>query len=164
MNSFKKLYSSIKKRKTLLGVGPMSLNCVNAATNIANKYNVPLILISSRRQIDDQHFGGGYVNNWNTEQYVKYIKKRDKKKNIFLARDHGGPWQNNKEIEKKLSVKKAINSAKLSFKSDIDNHFKIIHIDTCIDIHQKINFKNSFNRLCELYQYCFEYSKKKIKK
>ena len=83
MNSFKKLYSSIEKRKTLLGVGPMSLNCVNAATNIANKYNVPLILISSRRQIDDQHFGGGYVNNWNTEQYVKYIKKRDKKKIFF---------------------------------------------------------------------------------
>jgi hypothetical protein len=163
MKRFNKLYNLINDRKTLLGVGPMSLNCVNAAINISNKNNIPIILIASRRQIDDQIFGGGYVNNWNTKDYVNYINKRDKKKNIFLARDHGGPWQNNLEILEKYSTKKALESAKSSFKSDIDNNFEIIHIDTCIDIEKKINFNNSFNRLCELYEFCHEYSKKKKK-
>jgi hypothetical protein len=80
MKRFNKLYNLINDRKTLLGVGPMSLNCVNAAINISNKNNIPIILIASRRQIDDQIFGGGYVNNWNTKDYVNYINKRDKKK------------------------------------------------------------------------------------
>ena len=38
-----------------------------------------------------------------------------------MARDHGGPWQNTFEIEKKLSLSKAIESAKKSFYQDIKN-------------------------------------------
>ena len=71
-----------KKNSTLLGVGPMSLNCVDASIEIANEYNVPLMMIASRRQIDCKELGGGYVNNWNTEEYSEYIKKYDKKNNI----------------------------------------------------------------------------------
>ena len=73
-----------KKNSTLLGVGPMSLNCVDASIEIANEYNVPLMMIASRRQIDCKELGGGYVNNWNTEEYSEYIKKYDKKNNIIL--------------------------------------------------------------------------------
>ena len=75
----KELRKIINKRKTLLGVGPMSLNCVNATINLSNKYNIPLILIASRRQIDSGKFGGGYVNNWTTHEYSKYVFKKDKK-------------------------------------------------------------------------------------
>ena len=70
----KKIKEIIKKRKTLLGVGPMSLNCVNSAIDVSNKFNIPLLLIASRRQIDSQIFGGGYVNEWNTDEFSKFIR------------------------------------------------------------------------------------------
>ena len=79
-----------KNRCTLLGVGPMSANCVDAAIELANQYESPLILIASRRQIDSEDFGGGYVNNWSTERFADYVIDRDKKGKIFRARDHGG--------------------------------------------------------------------------
>ena len=43
-----------KKRCTLLGVGPMSLNCVDAAIELANDHEIPILLIASRRQIDSE--------------------------------------------------------------------------------------------------------------
>ena len=89
----KKLEKIINQRKTLLGVGPMSTNVVDASIEIANFHDLPLMMIASRRQIDSLDFGGGYVNNWDTSSFSNYIKKKDKKKNIILCRDHGGPWQ-----------------------------------------------------------------------
>ena len=82
----------------------------------------------------------GYVNNWDTKKFSNYVKSKDKK-NIILARDHGGPWQNNIEIENKYNFKDAMDSAKLSFERDIQNDFNIIHIDTSVDVHQNIDFK-----------------------
>ena len=55
--------------RTLLGVGPMSQNIVDVTIEIADKYNAPLMLIASRRQVDSQLHGGGYVNNWTTETF-----------------------------------------------------------------------------------------------
>ena len=56
----------LQSRKTLLRIGPMSLNCVNALIELSNKFNTLLMLINSRRQKDSDEFGGGYVNNWTT--------------------------------------------------------------------------------------------------
>ena len=72
----KKLEKIINQRKTLLGVGPMSLNVVDASIELSNKFNFPLMMIASRRQINSKDFGGGYVNKWDTELFSKYIKKR----------------------------------------------------------------------------------------
>ena len=48
--------------------------------------------------------------------------------------------------------------------SDIDNNFKVLHIDTSIEINKKkVNFKKSIERLFELYEYCYSYSQKKKK-
>ena len=94
-----------KKPNTLLCIGPMSVNCVDASIELANEYNTPLMLIASRRQIDSKDFGGGYVNNWSTEEFAKYVFKHDKNKKIFLARDHGGPWQNELEKINKKEIK-----------------------------------------------------------
>ena len=47
---------------TLLGVGPMSNNCVDVVIELANSHEVPIMLVASRRQIDSEAFGGGYVN------------------------------------------------------------------------------------------------------
>jgi tagatose-1,6-bisphosphate aldolase non-catalytic subunit AgaZ/GatZ len=144
-----------KRRCTLLGVGPMSMNCVDAAIELANQNEVPLILIASRRQIDSEEFGGGYVNNWTTEQFANYVIDKDKKGKILLARDHGGPWQSAKEQEGRLGLRRAMESAKLSFSADIAAGFQVIHIDPSVDIHGKPRIDEILDRIYELYEYCW---------
>ena len=73
-----------KHRCTLLGVGPMSINCVDAAVELANEYATPLMLIASRRQIDSEQFNGGYGNNWTTSEFANYVRSKDKSANIIL--------------------------------------------------------------------------------
>ena len=72
-----------KSPSTLLCVGPMSVNCVDAAIELSNQFDTPLMLIASRRQIDSELFGGGYVNNWSTKQFSDYVIKRDKRKKFY---------------------------------------------------------------------------------
>lgn len=156
----KKLENIIEQRKTLLGVGPMSLNVVDSSIELANQYDFPLMLIASRRQIDSINFGGGYVNNWSTEKFANYVKKKDKKKNIILCRDHGGPWQNNLEISKKYNLKQAMKSAKESYLEDIKNDFKIIHIDASINLHPRKKINDALDRTFELYEFCYSQAKK----
>ena len=152
------------KRVTLLNIGPMSKNLVDVSIEISDKFNLPLTLIASRRQIDSKEFSGGYVNNWDTASFSKYVKSKSKKKKIFLARDHGGPWQNNLEINGKYNLKSAMNSAKRSLKSDIDSGFDFLHLDTSIDpTGKKIRNSELFDRLFDLYEYCYSYSKSKKK-
>lgn len=162
INYFKNL---IKPKRTLLGVGPMSLNCVIATSKIANKFKCPLILIASRRQIDTRENGGGYVNNWDTQNYSNFVKSIDKKNQVILARDHGGPWQNNIEIQKKYNLRQAMESAKKSYEIDILNNFKIIHIDTSVGYNNKaVSLKDSLERFFELFEHCNIFAKKNKKK
>lgn len=156
----KKLKEYIIKGNTLLGIGPMSINTVNAVIDIADESDIPMMLIASRRQIDCEKINKGYVNNWSTEEFVNYIKKNNKKDNIILARDHGGPWQNNIEILKKYSVFDAMKSAVDSFQTDIDLGFDILHIDPSIDIYEQISLDKIFTRLLELYSACSDYASK----
>ena len=81
-------------------------------------------LIASRRQIDSEEFGCGYVNNWSTKEYSKYVIEKDKKGKILLARDHGGPWQHPNEIQHNLSLREAMESAKKSYLADIEADFR----------------------------------------
>ena len=152
------------KRSTLLAIGPMSKNCVEATIEVANEKRIPIMMIASRRQIDCKQLGGGYVNNWDTKSFSNFVKKRDKHKLITLCRDHGGPWQNNIEINKKLNSIQAMRSAKKSYSEDIDAGFKIIHIDTSLNLNGTEKNKNkALNRLFELYKFCSDYAKKRIK-
>lgn len=149
-----------KKRSTLLGVGPMSLNCVDAAIELSNEYEVLIPLIASRRQIDSDEFGGGYVNQWTTQEFASYVTQNDKKGRILLARDHGGPWQSDLERKQNLGLREAIDSAKLSYKADIKAGFKILHIDPSIDIHARPNADEVLDRIFELYEYCWSEAQK----
>lgn len=152
----RRLESFMKKRRcTLLGVGPMSLNCVDAAIELSNEHEVPMMLIASRRQIDSEEFGGGYVNNWTTEQFSRYVIDRDKKGKILLARDHGGPWQNIQEKEEGLSLRRAMESAKASYRADIEAGFQILHIDPSVDIHGSPSVDEVLDRVFELYEFCW---------
>ena len=145
-----------KRRCTLLGVGPMSKNCVDATIELANDTGAPLMLIASRRQIDAEAFGGGYVNNWTTEEFAKYVIDNDKKGKVILARDHGGPWQNPIEIEQNLSLRQAMESAKKSYHADIKSGFEIIHIDPSVDIFSTPSVDDVLLRVFELMEYCHE--------
>lgn len=69
------------------GIGPMSKNIVDACIDFVEKYDVRMMFIPSRRQID---FAGGYVG-WDTESFAKYVKSRTDR--IPIMRDHGGPGQ-----------------------------------------------------------------------
>lgn len=144
-----------RRRRTLLGVGPMSLNCVDAAIELANEHEMPLLLIASRRQIDSEEFGGGYVNNWTTARYAGYVINRDKKGKVLLARDHGGPWQNTKEKDAKLSLRRAMESAKASYSADLEAGFQILHIDPSVDIHGQPSVDEILERVFELYEFCW---------
>jgi len=146
---------------TLLGIGPMSKNCVDASLELADQYKTPLMLIASRRQIDSEQFGGGYVENWTTKKFAEYVKEKDLNRNIILARDHGGPWQNNIEISEKMNLKDAMQSAKDSFQADIDAGFHMLHIDPSIDIHTQPKIEQVLDRIYELYDFCWSYAKQK---
>ena len=151
------------KHQTLLGVGPMSVNCVDAAIELANEFDTPLMMIASRRQIDSEDFGGGYVNQWSTDRYASYVMDNDKKGRVILARDHGGPWQSEIEVKKDLSLRRAMDSAKDSFSADIDAGFQILHIDPSVDINGRPTVDETLERAFELYEYCWSYAKSKRK-
>jgi hypothetical protein len=138
---------------TLLGIGPMSRNCVDATIEISDEHDIPLMLIASRRQIDSDDFGGGYVENWTTSDFANYVKKNDKRGNIILARDHGGPWQNNIEKDKKMSLSDAMESAKNSYRADIMAGLEVIHIDPSVD---NPEVEESLDRIFELLSFCWE--------
>lgn len=151
-----RLQSFLQKRHcTLLGVGPMSVNCVDATIELANEHEVPILMIASRRQIDSEEFGGGYVNNWTTEEFARYVTDKDKKGKILLARDHGGPWQNTREKDAQLGLRRAMESAKSSYRSDIAAGFQILHIDPSVDIHGQPDVDEVLDRVFDLYDYCW---------
>lgn len=151
-----RLQSFLQKRHcTLLGVGPMSVNCVDATIELANEHEVPILMIASRRQIDSEEFGGGYVNNWTTEEFARYVTDKDKKGKILLARDHGGPWQNTREKDAQLGLRRAMESAKSSYRSDIAAGFQVLHIDPSIDIHGQPDVDEVLDRVFDLYDYCW---------
>jgi len=125
MSKFDRIFDYIKKGRTLLGVGPMSRNCVDAVVEVANEYQIPMLLIGSRRQIECSELGGGYV--WDTESFAQYVRTKDVGNQILLARDHGGPWQGTNESD--LNREQANDRAMISYGKDIESGFDIIHVD-----------------------------------
>ena len=119
---------------TQLCVGPMSINCVDATIELAEEYDVPLVLIASRRQVECLELGSGYVNNWDTFAFARYVRGKDHKGNVILARDHGGPWQHPMESKRFIEIEDAMESAKLSFLRDLEAGFQILHIDPVVNL------------------------------
>lgn len=130
-----------KKDKIRFFIGPMSKNILDSIIEINKKKKYNVGIIPSRRQVE---YNGGYVNNWTTEDFCKYVKSKNS--SIVLERDHGGPGQGYK-----------MDDGKESFSID-SKYFDIIHIDTW-KIYQKyedglretinaINLCNSINPEC----------------
>lgn len=142
----------------------MSKNCVDVVIDLANNLNIPIMLIASRRQIESEQLGRGYVNNWSTEEFSEYVCKNDKNQNILLCRDHGGPYQNENENKQNLSYDEIINRAKESFRIDILSNFKIIHIDPSENLISDITLDEMLIRIFELYEFCYSVASENNKK
>ena len=147
-------------RRTLLGIGPMSKNCVDATLRMAERHDAPFFLIASRRQIDSEEFGGGYVNHWTTASLAGYVAERNPKRNILLSRDHGGPWQNPFELQAGHDLAAAMRSAKRSYETDIASGFGVIHIDPSVSPQGAPVIDTVLDRLFELYEFCCETAQK----
>lgn len=138
----------------------MSKNCIDASIQISKANDIPQVLIASRRQIDSAEFGGGYVCQFDTDSFSRYVKEQNVPQ-VYLARDHGGPWQS--EVEQKLNMNLAdsMASAKRSFEADIDAGFDFIHIDPSIPVqNEELTINKILERLFELYDHCYSYAQK----
>lgn len=131
--------------KTLLGVGPVTRQVIEVANKISKKYEIPILLICSRRQVETEKLAKSYV--MSTEEISKYGSN----KYLYLSRDHGGPWQG--IDEKSLSEEQALQSCTTSYREDINNNFKILHIDTCF-------CQSSKNSIFPIINFCENNAKK----
>lgn len=138
---------------TLLGVGVVSRTCVDAAIELANTHDVDLMLIASRRQVDTDALGAGYVCGWDAARLAGYVRDRDAKGRVLLCRDHGGPWQNAEELKRNLSAEEAMASARRSYDEDVDAGFSVIHIDPSVSPQGEPPLETVLDRLFELYEH-----------
>lgn len=118
-----------KINNTKLYLGPMSKNVVDSLLT----YQGQIGIIASRRQID---YINGYVNNWNTKNFVKYIKSINK--NIIICRDHGG-----------INQGKTYDDGIMSFIDDSE-YMDIIHIDPFkyYDLYNSIEYTLNIIKRC----------------
>ncbi|MFM1572242.1 sugar-phosphate kinase [Helcococcus ovis] len=146
---------------TLLGIGPMSLNCVQASLELSMEYDFPVMFIASRNQVDLDELGGGYVNSWDQKRFAKDVYEVSKKINYdnfyYLCRDHGGPWQRDKERNDNLPEKEAMDLGKKSFLGDIESGFDLLMVDPTkdpVEIGKVIPLNVVLKRTVELIEYC----------
>ncbi len=145
-------------RCTLLGIGPVSKGIIKATFEAALKYSFPPVFIASRNQVDLKSLGHGYLmggmDQFNFLSTLKMVRKDVGYEGpLYICRDHGGPWQRNMELDKRYSLAKAMEIARLSFRADIEAGFNYLHIDPT-----KCPHPFSQSDLCkwtvELVEYC----------
>ena len=125
------------KSATLLGIGPMSKNCVQATLELSKDDDYPVMFIASRNQVDADELGGGYL--------------------YYLCRDHGGPWQRDKERNDHLPTEKAMELGKKSYVADIEAGFDLLMIDPTKDpfeVGKVIPLDTVLERTVDLIEFC----------
>jgi len=158
LSRFESLYSSMRdERITMLGVGPMSKRIVEETILLANQLKFPIALIPSRRQIECHDLGGGYVESWSTEEFVKFVRDRDYGNYVILSRDHSGPWQFKMfdDAQQVISHESAMEEAKISLAVDIELDFDILHLDPSLGLNLGRSELGVQEDLIELYSFCF---------
>ena len=127
-----------------LALGPMSTEIIEAIFRVSHYKRKELMIIASKNQID---YKGGYVNNWNTNDFMTFINKMRQlypNNNVKICRDHCGPGFNGiYDLEDSYKT----------IEADIKNGFDLIHIDFC-------NFKGSkeeqFQESKKAIEYCYK--------
>lgn len=145
----------------ILGIGPMSTNCVQAALELSKEDDYPVMFIASRNQVDLDELGGGYVNGWNQYSFAEAVAKVAEEINYdnlyYLCRDHGGPWQRDKERNDHLPEEQAMALSKQSYLGDIKAGFELLMIDPTKDpfeIGKVIPLDTVIYRTIDLIEYC----------
>jgi hypothetical protein len=132
-----------------LGFGPMSREVITAICNYSQEKQHPLMLISSRNQIDAD---SGYV--MTTPEYRQLLSTLPTDY-IWTCRDHCGPYF--LDVEKGLPLRDAVEATKKTIAYDIEQGYDLIHIDTsrvddtygiaeelfkfCLDLNPNIHFE-----------------------
>ena len=149
------------KSATLLGIGPMSKNCVQATLELSNEDDYPVMFIASRNQVDADELGGGYVNGWNQFTFaeaVAQVAAEISYDNLYyLCRDHGGPWQRDKERNDHLPTDQAMELGKKSYIADIEAGFDLLMIDPTkdpFDVGKVIPLDTVLDRTVDLIEFC----------
>ena len=55
---------------TMVGIGPMSPNLIQAVFELAKDEDFPPMFIASRNQVDMDEMGAGYVNGWDQKRFA----------------------------------------------------------------------------------------------
>ena len=122
---------------SMLGIGPMSFNLIRATIQLGKEKDCPIMFIASRNQIDAGQFGYGYVCGWDQKTFVDNIKKIAEEEKFdglcYICRDHGGPWQRDKERNDHIPEQDAMKIAVESYIEDIKAGFDLLHIDPTKD-------------------------------
>jgi len=130
-----------KKAISKLGVGPLSEEIIEAAFRFSFENKTSLMLIASKNQID---WDGGYVNNWNTEEYIKFVGSMRQKypdAKTYICRDHCGPGFNgNFDLEDVYHT----------IEDDVKHNFDLIHVDFC---HYKGRYKQILSESRRIIEY-----------
>jgi|TARA_B100000315_G_C14587221_1_gene593694 hypothetical protein len=71
-------------------IGPMSKNVVDAVLEFNYEFGDCFGLLPSRRQVE---YNGGYVNDWNTEEFHNYVRYASFDMTTLIERDHAGAGQ-----------------------------------------------------------------------
>lgn len=125
---------------TMIGIGPMSSNLLQAAFELARDEDFPLMFIASRNQVDMDEFGAGYVNNWDQGRFAADIRKVADEVGYsgpyYLCRDHGGPWQRDEERGAHIPEDEAMDIARRSFVADMEAGFDLLMVDPTKDPYQ----------------------------
>lgn len=148
------------ERASMLGIGPMSKTLIKASIQLAKDKDFPLMFIASRNQVDTKELGGGYVCNWDQKGFsdaIKEIAEQEKFDGLYyLCRDHGGPWQRDKERKDHLPEAEAMKLGKESYLADLINGFDLLHIDPTKDpyvVGKSIEMDVVLRRTIELIEY-----------
>lgn len=147
----------LSNRVTLLGVGPMSKLVTTVAVELANEYRFPVALIPSRRQVDAEEFGGGYVEGWNTESFARYVRSVDRGGYALLSRDHSGPWQGlttPEPTDSESTLPNAMLEVQRSLSDDIRNGFDLLHIDPSLALLRGFSEDDVDDMAVELIAHC----------
>ncbi|MDO5088773.1 MAG: class II D-tagatose-bisphosphate aldolase, non-catalytic subunit [Leptotrichiaceae bacterium] len=147
-------------RACMLGIGPMSKMLIKASILLAKEKDFPLMFIASRNQVDSKELGGGYVCNWDQKAFSDAIKNTADEVGFdglyYLCRDHGGPWQRDKERKEHLPEDEAMKLGKQSYIGDLENGFDLLHIDPTKDpyvVGKAIDVDVVLRRTVELIEY-----------
>ena len=156
VSNLERISGLVSRRITLLGAGPMSKFSVDAIVELSNFYNLPIAMIPSRRQIECRELGGGYVENWSTEEFAEYVRTNDKGGNVLLSRDHCGPWQLEQVNKNGLpnTLEEEMKLVKISIEADIKSGFDLIHLDPSLGFKHGLNKDEVREIVYELIHFC----------